>query len=156
MLFLISYVPIILLFDCIPLYPKGILPPSMLSLHDWYKHSFNDQLVITQPPWFRFFNLTEPFYQLPVATWAIWALKSKSYKAPLHLVVWAVVCCGTTLTCMVDFWYNELLSQQELSVLLAMYGSYGVIFAVIGLDMFCRIQKSLGAAAANAKVQKVQ
>ncbi|GLB41168.1 putative membrane [Lyophyllum shimeji] len=155
-LFFMSYIPIVLFVDSIPLYPRSIVPASLLSLHEWYKDHFNDQLVITQPAWFRFFALSEPLYQLPVAAWGIWALRSKSYKALPHLLVWGLVCCGTTLTCLFEFYHNTAMSDNEKLVLSAMYGSYAVIFGVIAADMFCRIQTILGAAARLGEDKKLR
>ncbi|KAF8066885.1 transmembrane protein 6/97 [Lyophyllum atratum] len=146
-LFFLSYIPIVIFFDSLPLYPSGIAPASLLSLHHWYKTHFNDQLVIAQPAWFRLFTLTEPFYQLPVAAWGIWALRTKSYKAPAHILLWASVCFGTTITCLFEFYHNKLMTDQEKTVLYMMYGSYAIIFGAMGADMFCRIQKVVGAAA---------
>ncbi|KAH0579221.1 hypothetical protein H2248_003371 [Termitomyces sp. 'cryptogamus'] len=150
-LFLLSYIPIIIFFDSLQFYPAGLAPGSLLQLHEWYTKHFNDQLVISQPAWFRLFTLTEPLYQLPVAVWAVWALRSKSYNAPANLLLWATVCCGTTITCVFEFYHNQLMSNQEKLVLIAMYGSYALIFGGIGVDMFCRIQKVLKAAAAPAE-----
>jgi len=118
-------------FDCLSLYPPQIVPERLLSLQSWYKDYYNDQLVIRQPPWFRFFSLVEALYQLPISVWSIWALTTKSPKAPTHLLVWAVVCCGTTLTCLFEFYHNELMSNQEKGALIAMYGSYAVICMVL-------------------------
>ncbi|KAG5642947.1 hypothetical protein DXG03_001865 [Asterophora parasitica] len=153
-LFFLSYIPVIIFFDSLPLWPSGLAPNNLLSLHKWYKNHFNDQLVITQPAWFRLFTLTEPFYQLPVAAWGIWALRSKSLKAPAHLLLWAALTFGTTITCLFEFWHNQLMSEQEKLVLIAMYSSYAVIFGVIGVDMFCRIQKILAAAAGSVEQAK--
>lgn len=113
--------------DCIGLYPESIAPRPLLSLHEFYKATFNDQLVINQPPWFHFFSLLELVYQLPVAIWAVWALKNKSPKAPAHLLVWATVAFGTTMTCLFEFYHNAVMSTQEKTSLIAMYGCYGLI-----------------------------
>ena len=117
-------------FDCLSLYPPQIVPEQLLSLQSWYKDYYNDQLVIRQPSWFRFFSLVEALYQLPISVWSIWALTTKSPKAPTHLLVWAVICCGTTLTCLFEFYHNEDMNNQEKGTLIAMYGSYAVICKV--------------------------
>jgi len=155
-LFLVSYVLTIIFFDNLPLYPQHLVPPQLLELHTWYKNYYNDQLLITQPPWFRFFSLSEPFYQLPVSIWSVWALTTKNPKAPTHLLVWAVVCCGTTLTCLFEFYHNTLMTDQEKKALFSMYGLYAAIFAGIGLDMFSRIQQILVAASTVQQTKKSQ
>ena len=143
-LFLTSFIPTILctpaiitlaiitdlhptVFDAIPLYPKSLVPKPLLATHQWYKAYFNDQIMITQPPWFRFFCFLELVYQLPVAAWGVWALATKSPKSPAHLLVWAIVCAGTTFTTLVEFYHNPNMTDQEKATLIALYGFYGVI-----------------------------
>ncbi|KAF9462522.1 transmembrane protein 6/97 [Collybia nuda] len=155
-LFLMSFIPTIVFVDCIAIYPASIVPGPLLSLHEFYKATFNDQLVINQPPWFRLFSLVEFLYQLPVAVWAVWALKNKSPKVPATLLVWATVAFGTTMTCLFEFYHNEVMSSQEKSSLIAMYGCYGLLFGAIAADMFCRIQKILSAVAKLSATQKTR
>jgi len=156
MLFLMSYILAIVFLDALPFYPPSLVPAPLLSTRDWYKTYFNDQLVITQPPWFRFFALAEFLYELPVAIWGIWALSTKSPKAPAHLLVWSVVCAGTTFTCLFEIYHNSGMSGQEKTRLFALYGSYGFIFSLLGTDMFCRIQKTLLATTLPGKEIKQQ
>jgi len=153
-LFLASYTAAILLFDSVPLYPQIIVPAPILSTHQWYKDFFNDQLVIAQPSWFHFFSLIELFYQLPVVLWSVWALATNSPKAPAHLLVWSVVCVGSTATCLYEFYHNQLMSETEKTMLISLYGLYGLIFAAIGADMFCRIQKTMAVAASQDSEKK--
>jgi hypothetical protein len=114
-------------FDGVPLYPPSLVPAPLLSAQDFYKSFFNDQLVITQPHWFHFFTLVEIFYQLPVVLWGVWALATKSPKAPAHLLIWALVCAGTTATCIFEFYHNQLMTETEKTRLIAMYGLYELI-----------------------------
>ncbi|RDB30676.1 hypothetical protein Hypma_005981 [Hypsizygus marmoreus] len=144
-LFLMSFAPTII-FDCISLYPRSIVPSALLSVHEWYKVFFNDQLVITQPTWFRAFTLIEGIYEFPLALWGIWALKSQSPEVPARLLIWALVCFSTTFTCLLAIYYDNVMSDSEKWTVIAMYGLYAVIFGIIGLDMYCRIQKILVAA----------
>ncbi|KAG5636379.1 hypothetical protein H0H81_008271 [Sphagnurus paluster] len=153
-LFFASYIPVVLFFDSLPLYPAGLAPKALLSVHEWYQGHFNDQLVITQPPWFRLFTLLEPLYQLPVAAWGIHALRTHSPRAPAHLLLWSALCFGTTITCLFEFYHNEKMSAQEKGTLITMYGSYAVIFGTMMVDMFCRIQKILVAAARTGQDKK--
>jgi len=141
--FLLTYIPTILAFDCIPLYPVHLVPVALLDTHAWYKSFFNDQLAITLPAWFRFFFAIEACYELPLAIWGVYALSTKSPKAAPHLLVWALVCFGTTATCLFEFYENPLMSGSEKMVIIAIYGSYGLIFGAMAMDMFCRIQKTL-------------
>jgi len=117
-------------FDAIPLYPPSLVPAPLLSIHEWYNSFFNDQLMISQPPWFRLFSLIELFYQLPVVIWGVQALATKSPKAPAHLLVWALICFGTTATCLFEFYHNQLMSETEKTRLIAMYGLYALICAL--------------------------
>jgi hypothetical protein len=114
-------------FDCVPLYPVHLVPIALLDTHAWYKSFFNDQLVITLPAWFRFFFAIEACYELPLAIWGVYALSTKSPKAAPHMLVWALVCFGTTATCLFEFYENSLMSKSEKTVMIAMYGSYALI-----------------------------
>ncbi|KAF8237431.1 hypothetical protein L208DRAFT_1389217 [Tricholoma matsutake] len=156
MYFLISYAATIVFFDSVPLYPPNFVPARLLSAQEYYKNFFNDQLVIAQPPWFHLFSLIELLYQLPLVLWGIWALATKSPRAPAHLLVWSVVCFGTTVTCIYEFYHHQMMSETQKTRLIAMYGLYALIFAIVGADMFCRIQKTLDAAASlgNEKKQR--
>ena len=114
-------------FDAVPLYPVNIVPAPLLTAQELYKKLFNDQLVATQPPWFHFFTLVEFIYQLPVVLWAIWALSTKSPKAPTHLLVWALVCFITTLTCIYEFYENQVMTETQKTRVIGGYGLYAVI-----------------------------
>jgi hypothetical protein len=164
-LFLLSYIPTIVLFDCQPLYPTSLIPAPLAETHEWYLSFFADPLISSQPPWFRFFTLTEFCYQLPMAIYLAHALWKKCSNAPLHMLLWAMWCAGTTATCVYEFYYDTTILLWQKQALSAMYGSYGLIcefsedmrmrtglrcartVAAIAVDMFCRIQKTLSAAA---------
>lgn len=103
------------------------MPARLLSAQEYYKNFFNDQLVIAQPPWFHLFSLIELLYQLPLVLWGIWALATKSPRAPAHLLVWSVVCFGTTVTCIYEFYHHQMMSETQKTRLIAMYGLYALI-----------------------------
>ncbi|KAI5848857.1 transmembrane protein 6/97 [Tricharina praecox] len=155
-LFLLSYIPTIILFDSLPLYPPSLIPSSLSSTHTWYLTTFNDPLVRLQPPWFKFFSLAELFYQLPVAAYLAWALGKRAPSAPAHMLVWATLAAFTTATCCWEFYHSTLMTLQQKYMLGGMYGSYGLIFAIMAGDMFCRIQKTVSAAAKMAGQKKVR
>ncbi|KAI5788361.1 transmembrane protein 6/97 [Geopyxis carbonaria] len=141
-LFILSFIPTILFFDILHLYPAHLVPAVLLDTQEWYKTFFNDVLTIHHPAYFAFFKYVEAFYELPVALYAAWALARGGGSGGVyaHLLVWAVVCALTTATCVWEYVVSEVMSEQERMVLVGMYGGYGLIFAAIAGDMFCRIQ----------------
>jgi len=114
-------------FDSLPLYPPSLVPASLATTHAWYLTTFGDPLIRHQPPWFRFFSLAELFYQLPMAVYLSCGLYSRSPKAPVHMLVWAMLAAFTTATCCWEFAFSEEMTQWQKGMLGGVYGSYGVI-----------------------------
>lgn len=126
-LFIFSFVPTIVFFDIIHLYPTQLVPTVLLDTQEWYKTFFNDVLTIHHPPYFTYFKYVEAFYELPVALYGVWGLSRKSQGVYAHLLVWAIVGALTTFTCVWEYVVSEVMTEQERMVLVGMYGSYGVI-----------------------------
>ncbi|TGZ81376.1 hypothetical protein EX30DRAFT_371389 [Ascodesmis nigricans] len=142
--FLLSFIPTILLFDALPIYPRHLVPTTLLNIHAWYIDFFNDVLVKHSPSWYQSFLTIELGFELPVAIWSVGKLgagnKNTGAVYPV-LLVWAVVCALTTGVCVVEFLRSPEMSQKEKGMMAAMYGGYGLIFAAIGADVFGRMVK---------------
>ncbi|KAI5820687.1 transmembrane protein 6/97 [Pyronema omphalodes] len=142
-LFLISFIPTILFFDSVALYPEHLIPTPLQSLQIFYHSTFHDPLLINRPPWFHFFSLVELFYQFPAAVYIMYLLKKRSYKAAPHTLVWATIAAGTTATCVYEFAVSDEMDNGMKWALGGMYGCYGLIFTIMAGDMFCRISRTL-------------
>ncbi|KAL7274511.1 hypothetical protein RUND412_002593 [Rhizina undulata] len=149
--FFCIHVPIILFVDSIPYYPQSLVPQPLKDLHVYYCQTYNDQLVITKPGWFRTFAWVEILYQLPFGIWALVAIKREDPRTPVHLLVFSVICAITTLPCLVEFYDNQAMSWDEKKTVWAFYSPYFVLFTLMGLDMIFRIQKTLVAASTLEK-----
>ncbi|KAA8904502.1 transmembrane protein 6/97 [Sphaerosporella brunnea] len=153
-LFLLQYLFTMALFDCQVWYPPSIVPTKLAETHAWYISHFGDPLMAQQPPWFRFLMLSELVYQIPAASYCVYALWNKSPKAPLQtllLCAWGAV---STATCLYEFYFDTTMKLWQKQQLGAMYGFYGLAFAVMAADMLLRIQKTISAAAAAGMEKK--
>lgn len=157
--FLVSYLPLILLIDTLPLYSPKFIPRILNDLHEWYKSYFNDQLAIAQPSWYIFYLLIEVGYQLPVGAWAAyqWGISDKpSTRVFPHMLLWSFLGVITTSTCIAHFYGNKLMTAQDKVVLSAMFGSYGLIFGGMALDFFGRILSVLETEEDSKKAKKTK
>lgn len=134
--FLISFLLMATLFDCIPLYPASLVPAPMASVHAWYIDFFNDFLIREQPSWFKSFSITELVFEVPICWWAASQLRrlasaegGKEGKGRVYpvLVVWGTVCAYTTWICVIEYAKSAALSEQERWILISMFGGYGAI-----------------------------
>ncbi|KAK2000489.1 hypothetical protein LX36DRAFT_709353 [Colletotrichum falcatum] len=145
----------ILLVDLVPFYPPSLYADPSSPLHflqllrDFYISTYNDPYFVTPhdglPSWFRLFTKIEMFYQLPMAAWMVYGFSGRTGTTPgfeLAVVVFAVECALTTLTCIYDILHLDpaVYSQAQKNVFVFnLYGPWVVIPALMGVDMCMRI-----------------
>ncbi|KAK1594162.1 transmembrane protein 6/97 [Colletotrichum navitas] len=145
----------ILLVDLVPFYPSSLYADPSSPLHflqllrDFYIQTYNDLYFVTPhdslPSWFKLFSYIEIFYQLPMAVWMVYGFSRRTGTTPgfeLAVLVFAVQCALTTLTCIYDtlYWDPAVYSQAQKNVFIFnLYGPWVVIPALMGVDMCLRI-----------------
>ncbi|EFQ36586.1 hypothetical protein CGRA01v4_08467 [Colletotrichum graminicola] len=147
----------ILLVDLVPFYPSSLYADPSSPLHflqllrDFYIQTYNDPYFVTPhdglPSWFKLFTYIEIFYQLPMAIWMVYGFSRRTGTTPgfeLAVLVFAVECALTTLTCIYDtlHWDPAVYSQAQKNVFIFnLYGPWVVIPALMGVDMCLRIMR---------------
>ncbi|CCF32134.1 hypothetical protein CH063_04578 [Colletotrichum higginsianum] len=145
----------ILLVDLVPFYPSSLYADPSAPLHflqvirDFYISTYNDPYFVTPhdglPSWFKLFTYLEIVYQLPMAVWMVYRFSGRTGTTPgfeLAVLVFAVECALTTLTCIYDtlHWDPAVYSQAQKNVFIFnLYGPWVVMPALMGLDMWMRI-----------------
>lgn len=92
-LFFHLHVPVMLMVDLCPLYPRMLQPAFLTDIRTWYVATYKDrffletttsssQNVLTSPAWFRLFLWMEALVHLPISIWMIlrWWQKGKCNK----------------------------------------------------------------------------
>lgn len=161
--------------DLVPFYPSSLYADPSAPLHflqvirDFYISTYNDPYFVTPhdglPSWFKLFTYIEIVYQLPMAVWMVYRFSGRTGTTPgfeLAVLVFAVECALTTLTCIYDtlHWDPAVYSQAQKNVFIFnLYGPWVVmrksafpdrklrslgtdrrsIAALMGLDMWMRI-----------------
>lgn len=142
--------PLIFLVDLQTIYPPSFVPAFVKEVRIFYIKRYNDQFFIDPPPFFKFFALSELFYQAPVMAWSLSGLYYNSPKVPLVLLPLSIVVFTTTLTCMVEYFYWEMSWMQKLN-LTTLYGPYLALSAMMGLDMYARLNKTINSTLTKEK-----
>ncbi|TVY44765.1 putative membrane protein [Lachnellula subtilissima] len=149
--------PMAFLMDLQAIYPSSMVPSFMLSLKNYYIDNYNDRFFVETPPFFKLFIWSELFFQAPVMLWALGGLYRNSPKFPLVLLPYSTVVFLTTVTCMFEFAFWPVPSNEKVE-LCKLYGPYLAISAFMGVDMYLRLNNVIAQAStvSSAKMKKAQ
>ncbi|KAI5366394.1 Putative sigma intracellular receptor 2, EXPERA domain-containing protein [Septoria linicola] len=154
LIFFLIHIPIVFLVDIYPLYPASIAPQFMTTLRTWYITTYRDQFFVSPPAWFSLYTWMELIYHVPVSIWAVGGLLRDDPKVPLHLLVYAIQTAVTTATCIADYLSWSGHSTAEKIELGKLYVPYLALSVFMGLDMYGRLGKRLGARIVDGRVKK--
>ncbi|KAF1819509.1 uncharacterized protein K489DRAFT_412823 [Dissoconium aciculare CBS 342.82] len=155
LVFFLIHIPVMFCVDLAPLYPDSIRPTFITELRKFYITTFRDQFFIAPPAWFDMYIWMEFLYHVPLSLWAIGALLRDDPKVPIHLLVYSVQTALTTATCIAEYLSWSGYSNSEKVELGKLYIPYLALAVLMGLDMFLRLNKTIGNSS-SAPLQKKQ
>ena len=71
LIFFVLHIPIMLLVDLVPFYPRSLASSFLFSIRRFYVTTYNDRFFIDPPQWFMWYAALEGIYHLPLSVWII-------------------------------------------------------------------------------------
>jgi len=97
----------------------------------------------------------ELLYHLPLSIYAIGALLREDLKLPIHLLVYSVQTAVTTATCIAEALdWKVLTFEEKLSLAGGLYTPYLAVAVFMGIDMWARLDGSIGRLGAGVEEKK--
>lgn len=128
--YFITHIPITLSLDLQALFGP-YYPPAFQALSAWYVSTYNDQLMMHPPAWFKSFIVAELLFQLPFFFVATYGLLFKKNWIRIPSIIYGTHVATTLLPILADTLTSAVTTQQQKLVLFGFYFPYFLIPALL-------------------------
>ncbi|KAJ2719847.1 hypothetical protein GGI07_004966 [Coemansia sp. Benny D115] len=157
LVYFVSHIPITVLVDVVPLFPKHLVPGLLLDINHFLTAVLGDPFMVAGPTrsdmaWFRSMLLCELLFQLPFFFYAVAAVWRRSTFRHLPLVVYGAHVSTTMVPILGTLAVGDIdRSSSQRLFLASMYIPYLLIPLTMAVDSFISCARVFASSASKLK-----